>query len=90
VPLQLLPNQLTTFKGFGLESALALRDDAVVFASTRDPQAAAQLLELKKTRKNLHVVKLTSGDEADNVAAAAEIKSKAGALHVVIANAGTG
>jgi norsolorinic acid ketoreductase len=37
----------------------------------------------------VHPIKLTSGDEADNAAAAAEIQKTAGHLDVVIANAGT-
>jgi norsolorinic acid ketoreductase len=38
---------------------------------------------------NVHPIKLTSADVADNAAAAAEIEKIAGHLDVVIANAGT-
>jgi norsolorinic acid ketoreductase len=36
----------------------------------------------------VHPIKLTSGDEADNAAAVAEIQKIAGRIDVVIANAG--
>jgi NAD(P)-dependent dehydrogenase (short-subunit alcohol dehydrogenase family) len=74
--------------GLGLVKALATRPDTVVFAGARNPSSANALGELAKTQKNVHVLKLTSCDETDNRAAAAEIKRIAGALHVVIANAG--
>jgi NAD(P)-dependent dehydrogenase (short-subunit alcohol dehydrogenase family) len=74
--------------GFGLVKALAEREDAVVFAGTRNPAAATELAALAQARSNLHVVQLTSADEADNAAAVAEIERTAGALHVVISNAG--
>jgi NAD(P)-dependent dehydrogenase (short-subunit alcohol dehydrogenase family) len=74
--------------GFGLVKALATRSDTVVFAGARSPSSAAQLQELARQQKNVHVLKLTSCDKTDNQAAAAEIKKVAGALHVVIANAG--
>jgi NAD(P)-dependent dehydrogenase (short-subunit alcohol dehydrogenase family) len=74
--------------GLGLVKALAARSDTVVFAGTRNLSSATALQELAQQQKNVHVLKLTSGDAADNQAAAAEIKKVAGALHVVIANAG--
>jgi NADP-dependent 3-hydroxy acid dehydrogenase YdfG len=74
--------------GLGLVKALATRSDTVVFAGTRNPSNAIELQELAKQQKNVHVLKLTSANVADNQAAAAEIKKLAGALHVVIANAG--
>jgi NAD(P)-dependent dehydrogenase (short-subunit alcohol dehydrogenase family) len=74
--------------GFGLVKALATRSDTVVFAGTRNPSSATQLQELARQQKNVHILKLTSCDKADNQAAAAEIKKVAGVLHVVIANAG--
>jgi NAD(P)-dependent dehydrogenase (short-subunit alcohol dehydrogenase family) len=74
--------------GFGLVKALAEREDAVVFAGTRNPAAATELAALAQAKPNLHVVQLTSADEADNAAAVAEIERTAGALHVVISNAG--
>jgi hypothetical protein len=74
--------------GLGLVKAIATRPDTVVFAGARNPSSASELDELAKTQKNVHVLKLTSCDEADNRAAVAEIKRTAGALHVVIANAG--
>jgi NAD(P)-dependent dehydrogenase (short-subunit alcohol dehydrogenase family) len=74
--------------GLGIVKALATRPETIVFAGARTPSSANALGELAKTQKNVHVLKLTSCDEADNHAAVAEIKRIAGALHVVIANAG--
>ncbi|KII87291.1 hypothetical protein PLICRDRAFT_113338, partial [Plicaturopsis crispa FD-325 SS-3] len=75
--------------GLGLVTALARRDNVVVFAGARSPDAAAALQALvKQYPGKVHVVKLTSADVADNEAAAAYIKKTAGRLDVVIANAG--
>ncbi|KAJ7264064.1 hypothetical protein B0H12DRAFT_272935 [Mycena haematopus] len=73
--------------GYGLAAALAARPNAVVFAGARDP-AAQSLTELAAKHSNVHPVKLTSGDKADNEAAIAEIQKTAGQLDVIIANAG--
>jgi NAD(P)-dependent dehydrogenase (short-subunit alcohol dehydrogenase family) len=70
-------------------TVLVERADVVVFAGARQPGSAAELHALAKAHPGkLHVLKLTSTDEADNRAAAAEIKRIAGRLDVVIANAG--
>jgi NAD(P)-dependent dehydrogenase (short-subunit alcohol dehydrogenase family) len=70
-------------------TVLIERADVVVFAGAREPGSATELQALAKAHPaKLHVVKLTSADEADNRAAAAEIKRVAGRLDVVIANAG--
>ncbi|KII92800.1 hypothetical protein PLICRDRAFT_134710 [Plicaturopsis crispa FD-325 SS-3] len=75
--------------GLGFVSALARRENAVVFAGARNPSSATQLQSLaKEFPSKVHVVKLTSGDKADNEAAVAEVKRVAGKLDVVIANAG--
>ncbi|KAJ6450912.1 hypothetical protein C8R45DRAFT_1125343 [Mycena sanguinolenta] len=73
--------------GYGLAVALAERPNTVVFAGARDP-AAQSLKELAAKHSNVHPVKLTSSDKADNEAAVAEIQRTAGQLDVVIANAG--
>ncbi|KAJ7766524.1 aflatoxin biosynthesis ketoreductase-like protein nor-1 [Mycena maculata] len=73
--------------GYGLVATLAARPKTVVFAGARDPTAQS-LTELSAKYSNVHPVKLTSGDEADNAAAVAEIQKRAGQLDVVIANAG--
>ncbi|KAJ7460722.1 aflatoxin biosynthesis ketoreductase-like protein nor-1 [Mycena latifolia] len=73
--------------GYGLAATLAARPNTVVFAGARDP-AAKSLKELSAKHPNVHPVKLTSADKADNEAAIAEIKKKAGQLDVIIANAG--
>ncbi|KAJ7879074.1 aflatoxin biosynthesis ketoreductase-like protein nor-1 [Mycena olivaceomarginata] len=73
--------------GHTLTASLAARPNTIVFAGARDP-AAQSLKDLAAKHPNVHPVKLTSGDEADNAAAAAEIQKTAGHLDVVIANAG--
>jgi NAD(P)-dependent dehydrogenase (short-subunit alcohol dehydrogenase family) len=74
--------------GLGLVTALAAREDTIVFAGARDPSSATALHELADKQKNVHILKLVSCDEAGNRAAVEEIKRIAGALHVVVANAG--
>jgi len=75
--------------GLGLVTALALRDNVVVFAGARNPAAATDLQELvKKFSGKVHIVQLTSCDKGGNEAAVEEIRSIAGRLDVVIANAG--
>lgn len=69
--------------------ALAQRDNVVVFAGAREPDAASALTELSsKHPGKVHIVKLVSCDVANNAAVADEIKAKAGRIDVVIANAG--
>jgi NAD(P)-dependent dehydrogenase (short-subunit alcohol dehydrogenase family) len=60
----------------------------MVFAGARSPSTATALRKLADEQDNVHVVQLTACDEAQTHAATAEIKRVAGALHVVIANAG--
>jgi len=75
--------------GLGLVTALASRDDVVVFAGARNPSAAKDLHVLaEKYPGKLHIVKLTSGDKTENEGVIAEIRAIAGRLDVVIANAG--
>ncbi|KAJ6553733.1 hypothetical protein DFH09DRAFT_1495298 [Mycena vulgaris] len=74
--------------GYALAASLAARPDTVVFAGSRDP-AAQSLKDLAAKHPNVHPVKLTSADQADNEAAIAEIQKIAGQLDVIIANAGT-
>ncbi|KAK7059776.1 NAD(P)-binding protein [Favolaschia claudopus] len=72
--------------GFGLVAALAARPNTIVFAGARDPSAQA-LGDLAAKHTNLHPIKLTSADKADNDAAVAQIEKVAGRLDVIIANA---
>lgn len=70
-------------------TALAQRDNTIVFAGARNPEAASALQELaKKHPGKVHLLRLIAADEAGNHAAVAEIKEKVGRLDVVIANAG--
>ncbi|KAL1691079.1 hypothetical protein GGG16DRAFT_113413 [Schizophyllum commune] len=80
-------------RGLGLEvvTQLATRPDAIVFAGARDPARATGLQALAKAHPGrLHVVKLTSAEKEDNIAAVEKVKRVAGRLDVVIANAGIG
>ncbi|KAJ7466183.1 hypothetical protein B0H11DRAFT_2284645 [Mycena galericulata] len=73
--------------GYVLAAVLAARPNTIVFAGARDPTAQS-LKDLAAKHTDVHAVKLTAGDEADNQAAVAEIKRIAGQLDVIIANAG--
>ncbi|KAJ7124007.1 aflatoxin biosynthesis ketoreductase-like protein nor-1 [Mycena crocata] len=73
--------------GYGIVVALAARENTVIFAAARDPSAQS-LKDLSAKYPSVHPIKFTSGDEADNKAAIAEIQKTAGQLDVVIANAG--
>ncbi|EIN06063.1 NAD(P)-binding protein [Punctularia strigosozonata HHB-11173 SS5] len=76
--------------GLALVKALAMREGAIVFAGARNPEGATELRELAAAQApgKVHVVKLVSSDKPGNEAAIEEVKSKAGRLDVVIANAG--
>ncbi|EIN06094.1 NAD(P)-binding protein [Punctularia strigosozonata HHB-11173 SS5] len=75
--------------GFGLVKALSARENTVVFAGARDPEAAKDLNALAAERPGkLHLVKLISADARGNEEAVALIKERVGRLDVVIANAG--
>ncbi|KAJ7035711.1 hypothetical protein C8F04DRAFT_1258592 [Mycena alexandri] len=73
--------------GYSLAALIAARPSTIVFAGARDPTAQS-LKDLAAKHPNVHPVKLTSGDQADNEAAIAEIQKTAGRLDVLIANAG--
>jgi len=75
--------------GLGFVTALARRDNVIVFAGARNPTAAEDLQSLvQEFPGKVHIVKLTSCDKTDNDAAVANIKTIAGRLDVVIACAG--
>ncbi|KII91175.1 hypothetical protein PLICRDRAFT_696290 [Plicaturopsis crispa FD-325 SS-3] len=77
--------------GLGLVTVLARRDDVIVFAGARNPATAESLQALvKQYPGKVHIVKLTSGDKAENEAAVKYIQTTAGHLDVVVANAGVG
>jgi NADP-dependent 3-hydroxy acid dehydrogenase YdfG len=68
---------------------LLARPSAIVFASTWDPSNSTDLQALSEEHMGkLHIVKLTSTNEAENKAVVEHIKTTAGRLDVVIANAG--
>jgi NAD(P)-dependent dehydrogenase (short-subunit alcohol dehydrogenase family) len=73
--------------GYDFAVSLATRRKTVVFAGARNP-AAQSLLDLAAKHPNVHAVKLTSGNKADNDPATAQIHQVAGQLDVIIANAG--
>jgi norsolorinic acid ketoreductase len=74
--------------GLGIVTDLVKRDNVLVFAGARDPEAATELKQLQTIHKNLHIVKLSSTSEEDAKTAAEQIERTAGKLDVVIANAG--
>ncbi|KAJ6576904.1 NAD(P)-binding protein [Mycena vulgaris] len=73
--------------GYALTATLAARLNTVVFAGARDPTVHS-LKDLAAKHPNVHPVKLTSADQAENEAAIAQIQKIAGQLDVIIANAG--
>ncbi|GAA6048660.1 hypothetical protein JCM3770_002006 [Rhodotorula araucariae] len=74
--------------GLGLVSALARRDNVLVFAGARDPSKADALNVLAKETGRVVVVKLESTSEEDAKAAAEIVKAKVGKLDYLVANAG--
>lgn len=74
--------------GLGLVTELVKRSDALVFATARSPENADALNLLRKEHNNLEVLKLEATSEADNGAAAAAVKEKAGRVDYLFANAG--
>jgi NADP-dependent 3-hydroxy acid dehydrogenase YdfG len=73
----------------GLVTALAHRENVVVFAGARNPSAATALQALdKEFPGKVHIVKLTSCHKEENEAVIKEISTVSGRLDVVIANAG--
>lgn len=75
--------------GLGFVTALANRENVIVFAGARDPSAASALHGLQEAHPGkVYLVKLVSADETGNRAAIQQIKEKVGRLDVVIANAG--
>ncbi|PRP86463.1 hypothetical protein PROFUN_05245 [Planoprotostelium fungivorum] len=74
--------------GFALVSLLSQRDDVIVFAGIRDPANAVELNQLVKENHNVHLVKLSSGDEREAEAVVEQIERVADGLDYVIANAG--
>ncbi|KAJ7084533.1 hypothetical protein B0H15DRAFT_989198 [Mycena belliarum] len=73
--------------GYALAATLAARPNTTVFAGARDP-AAQSLKDLAAKHPNVHALKVTNGDVANNEAAISEIKRIAGRLDVLIPNAG--
>jgi len=89
MPLVYLVSGANRGIGLGIIKQLSERPDTVVFAGTRNPESAQDLKALEQSKSGVvHVVKLTSGDVADNEAALETVKRIAGRLDVVIANAG--
>jgi hypothetical protein len=74
--------------GFGYVTALLARDNVVVYAGARDPSRSTHLQDLQKTHANLHILKISSADKEDNLAAAREVEKVSGYLDVLVANAG--
>jgi NAD(P)-dependent dehydrogenase (short-subunit alcohol dehydrogenase family) len=81
-----------TTQGIGYEFVrqLSQRPGAIVFATSRDPDASPKLKALAE-KGNVHPVKLTKQPEAIEEArqAAELVKKVAGRVDFVVANAGT-
>jgi NAD(P)-dependent dehydrogenase (short-subunit alcohol dehydrogenase family) len=80
-------------RGIGLAfvQLLVTRPNTIVYAGVRSLPLApsSELAQLAaEHREVLFPIEITSGDEADNAAAAATITARYGMVHVVIANAG--
>jgi norsolorinic acid ketoreductase len=77
-------------RGIGLElvKLLASRPETIVFAGVREPSKATALQTLADQHSNVHIIKLDSSSVADAQEAARYVTKVAGALDVVIANAG--
>jgi NAD(P)-dependent dehydrogenase (short-subunit alcohol dehydrogenase family) len=75
--------------GLGLVTALAAREDTVVYAGIRD-HAKADALDALVTKYpgNVRIVSLLSTSEENNAAVASAIESEVGKVDVVFANAG--
>lgn len=78
-----------TLLGLGIVRVLLGRENIVVFAGARKSSPELESLASQHSGK-LHIVQLTSGDEADNKAAVRKIQRIVGRLDVVIANAAIG
>lgn len=79
-------------RGIGLQlvTQLAARPNTVIYAGYRTaPSADSDLAQLAAKQPEVVIpIKLTSGDQKDNAAAAEVIKAKFGKVDVVISNAG--
>jgi NAD(P)-dependent dehydrogenase (short-subunit alcohol dehydrogenase family) len=50
-----------------------LKNDGIIFATTRNPEASTELNELAKENKKIHVIKLGVTSKRDAVQAAEEV-----------------
>lgn len=75
--------------GFAITGIISKRDNHVVYAGVRNPDAADALIKLSKERPGaIKIVKLTSGSSNDAEAVSEQINQEYGYVNVVIANAG--
>ncbi|GJN90827.1 hypothetical protein Rhopal_003841-T1 [Rhodotorula paludigena] len=74
--------------GLSIATVLARRENALVFATARQPAKAEALNALAKETGRVEVVKYESANEEDTKSLAQVIEDKAGKVDVVIANAG--
>eukprot|EP01117_Protostelium_nocturnum_P010191 TRINITY_DN3645_c0_g1_i1.p1 TRINITY_DN3645_c0_g1~~TRINITY_DN3645_c0_g1_i1.p1 ORF type:complete len:247 (+),score=73.04 TRINITY_DN3645_c0_g1_i1:153-893(+) len=76
--------------GLGLVQELAKEKSFTVFATAREPSASPQLEKLSKENQNVHLIKLNSENNEEELKQAVEtVKAKEGGLDYLICNAGT-
>lgn len=76
--------------GLGVTSLLAQRDNALVFATARNPDSAKELQALASTHTNVIPVALEVTSDESVTALVKAIEGKTGRVDVVLANAGIG
>ena len=75
-------------RGIGLDLVKTLKNEGIIFATTRNPEGATELNELAKENKNIHVIKLDVNSKRDNENAALEVKKLVDKVDVLYLNAG--
>jgi NAD(P)-dependent dehydrogenase (short-subunit alcohol dehydrogenase family) len=75
-------------RGIGFNLVKTLKNDGIIFATTRNPEASTELNELAKENKNIHVIKLDVTSKRDAEKAAEEVKKIVDKVDVFYVNAG--
>lgn len=75
-------------RGIGLNLVKNLKNEGIIFATTRKPETATELNELAKENKNIHVIKLDVNSKSENEKAAEEVKKLVDKVDILFVNAG--
>lgn len=75
-------------RGIGLNLVKTLKNEGIIFATTRNPEASTELNDLAKENKNVHVIKLDVTSKRDAEQAAEEVKKIVDKVDVLYVNAG--